>query len=94
MLKIKFIEMLFHTAIKNLRDEKINYFLVCNDTNDLYEPFYIYPEYNNEELTFTIEVDDAFYCNRTLEQLFKVFEYYDLINNDTISFYNVSELEN
>ena len=93
MLKIKFIEKLVNTTIKNIYKGENKYFLVCNDTHNLYEPFYIYPKIKNGEIIYTIENDDGFYEYKTIEKVFKFFDCYGLINDDTISFYNVSELE-
>lgn len=87
-----FLKALVELVGKNTKGTK-EYFLVCNDTYELYEPIYIYSKVINNEVLFDIELNDSFYNNKTLEELFKWLEVFGLIeDNGTLKFYNVSLL--
>ena len=92
MKKESFLNSLIELVVKNTKNTK-EYFLVCNSTNELYDPIYIYSKVVNNEVLFDIELNDYFYNNKTLNQLFKWLEVFGLIeDNDTLKFYNVSLL--
>ena len=94
MKKESFLNLLVELVVKNMKSSTNEYFLVCNDTNELYNPIYIYNRVVNNEVLFDIELNNSFYSGKTLEQLFKWFEVFELINiNDTLKFYNVSLLK-
>ena len=94
MKKESFLNSLVELVVKNMKSSANKYFLVCNDTNELYNPIYIYSRVVNNEVLFDIELNDSFYNGNTLKQLFKWFEVFELINiNDTLKFYNVSLLK-
>ena len=94
MKKESFLKLLVELVAKNMKSSANEYFLVCNDTNELYNPICIYSRVVNNEVLFDIELNNLFYSGKTLEQLFKWFEVFGLINiNDTLKFYNVSLLK-
>ena len=95
MKKERFLNLLVELVAKNMKSSANKYFLVCNDTNELYNPICIYSRVVNNEVLFDIELNNLFYSGETLEQLFKWFEVFGLINNinDTLKFYNVSLLK-
>ena len=92
MKKERFLNLLVELVNINAYSN-FEYFLVCNDTNELYEPIYIYSKVVNNEVLFDIELNDTFYNNKTLNQLFNWLEVFELIeDNGDLKFYNVSLL--
>ena len=93
MKKESFLNLLVELVGKNTKNTK-EYFLVCNDTYELYEPIYIYSKVVNNEVLFDIELNDSFYNNKTLSQLFNWLEVFELIeDNGALKFCNVSLLK-
>ena len=93
MLKENFIYRLAEMVTRNIIDEKIEYFLVCNESNN-YERLYIYfLEKKNNTLYFKLETEFKEYESIKLDDLIKFLDENYSSYEDTYNFYNMSLLE-
>ena len=94
MIKEKFINELALMVAKNIIDEKIEYFLVCDVTENDERVYIYFIEKKNNTLYFKVETPFKDCNNISLDNLIEFLDkHYLNENKKTYCFYNVSLLE-